>query len=226
MIDPVNYLWPGCNILQHYPSNPAVQTLTGENHSDKELVDRSLTNDRRAFGLIIAKTERMVASIVHRMVSNEEDRRDIAQDIYVKAFRNLPAFKYESRLSTWICRISYNTCIDYLRKKKISPLFRQDVQPDTDDEKGGWDQQDVPSTGQTADGLVMKKELSGILKTEIGKLSPVYQTLITLFHTEELSYGEIQQITGLPDGTIKSYLSRARKTLRDNLLTTYSKRDL
>ncbi|MBK5273133.1 MAG: RNA polymerase sigma factor, partial [Bacteroidia bacterium] len=74
--------------------------------------------------------------------------------------------------------------------------------------------------------LIRQKELSAILKTEIEKLSPVYKTLITLYHNEELSYEEIEQITSLPAGTIKSYLFRARKTLKNNLLLNYKKTDL
>ena len=71
-----------------------------------------------------------------------------------------------------------------------------------------------------------KKKLSEILKIEIDKLSPVYKTLIMLYHNEELSYAEIAQITELPEGTVKSYLNRARKALKDNLSPFYQKRIL
>ena len=73
---------------------------------------------------------------------------------------------------------------------------------------------------------ISKKELTFILKSEIENLPPVYKTLITLYHNEELSYEEIKEITGLPEGTLKSYLFRARKTLKENLLAKYKKEDL
>ena len=179
-----------------------------------------MINDATAFRQIVARSERMTAQIIYKMIPDTEDRRDLAQDIYLKAFRNLANFKHESKLSTWICQIAYNTCIDHLRKKKIRPLFREDGAFEEDDKEA------FVSTGPIPDNLVMKKELAGILKTEIDKLPPVYRTLVTLFHTEELSYDEIQEITALPAGTVKSYLSRARKTLRDNLLMNYKKGDI
>ncbi len=76
------------------------------------------------------------------------------------------------------------------------------------------------------ENFILQKDLSVILKTEIEKLSPVYKMMITLYHKEELSYDEIGQITGMPSGTVKSYLFRARKTLKDSLLLNFKKEDL
>ena len=81
------------------------------------------------------------------------------------------------------------------------------------------------STNET-ENLIFQKELSGILHTEIEKLSPLYRTLIVLYHQEELSYADIAQIAELPEGTVKNYLYRARQTLRDHLLHTYKKESL
>jgi RNA polymerase sigma-70 factor (ECF subfamily) len=73
---------------------------------------------------------------------------------------------------------------------------------------------------------VFRKELSAILSAEIGKLSPIHRTLITLYHNEEMSYEEIAQVTQLPEGTLKSYLFRARKALKNSLLQHYKKEEL
>ena len=72
-----------------------------------------------------------------------------------------------------------------------------------------------------ADGWILRKELTGIVQAEIGRLPPLYQTLVGLYHQEDLSYQEMAQITGLPEGTVKSYLFRARKMLKEKLLSTY-----
>lgn len=166
----------------------------------------------------------MVAQIVFKMISNSDDRKDIAQDIYLKVFKKLPGFKFQSKLSTWIAQISYNTCFDHLRKKKLTlpgNIYESDDNvPDTIKNRSPID------TGLKADILTMHKDLSAILKSEIEKLSPVYKTLITLYHNEELSYEEIGQITGLPAGTVKNYLFRARKSLKNSLLLNYKKEDL
>lgn len=200
---------------------------TGNNLGDKHLVDKVLGGDTRAFAAIVQNTERLVAQIVFKMISNPEDRKDMAQDIYLKVYNKLPGFKFEAKLSTWIAQISYNTCLDHLRKKKLvlpGDLYG-DKEQGTAMENDRLDRMNEAS-GAAANEAILQKDLSHILKTEIEKLSPVYKTLISLYHNEELSYEEIGQITGLPDGTVKSYLFRARKTLKNNLLRQHKKEDL
>ena len=192
-----------------------INTDTGNNEADKYLVDRVLSGDKAAFASIIRNTEVLVTQIVFKMISNPGDRKDIAQDIYLKAFKNLAGFKFQSKLSTWIAQVSYNTCLDYLRKKKM-------IFPGTIDEEK---EMNDPFSDDT-NVLLRQRELSTILKSGIEQLPPVYKTLITLYHNEELSYGEIVQITGLPEGTVKSYLFRARKALKNCLLLSYKKEDI
>jgi RNA polymerase sigma factor (sigma-70 family) len=194
----------------------------GNNPEDKRLVNRVLRGDNHAFGVIIKNTENLVAQIVFKMVPIAEDRKDLAQDIYLKTFHNLAGFKFESKLSTWIARIAYNTCLSWIEKKKLvlpGNLF--------DDEN-----HDSPITmlfhrsGENSESIISRKELSGILRKEIDGLPVIYQTLITLFHHECLSYEELSQVTGLPEGTVKSSLFRARKMLKEKLLSKYQKEAL
>jgi len=192
-----------------------VNSFNRHNLSDKHLVEKSLSGDTQAFCLVIKNTENLVAQIVFKMISNPDDRKDIAQDIYLKAFKNLGTFKFQSKLSTWIAQISYNTCLDHLRKKKLSFPGTIDDENEIND----------PVSDDTST-LIRQRELSGILKAVIEQLPPVYKILITLYHNEELSYEEIIQITGLPEGTVKSYLSRARKALKNSLLLSYKKEDI
>lgn len=197
---------------------------TANNWSDRQLVEKSLAGDHTAFKRIIQHTESLVAQIVFRMIDNPEDRKDLAQDIYLKVFYKLGSFKFESKLSTWIAQVSYNSCFDHLRKKKLllpGNLEEEKVSKESDDNN------DItPSHSLNAHDLMAQKNLSIILQAEIEKLSPVYRTLISLYHQQELSYTEIGYITGLPDGTVKSYLFRARKALKENLLVHYKKEDL
>ncbi|HSC39734.1 MAG TPA: sigma factor, partial [Chitinophagaceae bacterium] len=79
---------------------------TGNNYSDKQLVDRVLRGNTQAFGIIVKNTETLVAQIVFKMVGSAEDRKDIAQDIYLKVFRKLDSFRFESKLSTWIAQVA------------------------------------------------------------------------------------------------------------------------
>jgi RNA polymerase sigma factor (sigma-70 family) len=203
-----------------------VNSTTENNSTDQYLVAKVLGGDTNAFAAVIKNTEALVAQIVFKMIPNRDDRKDIAQDIYLKTFQKLSSFRFQSKLSTWIAQIAYNTCLSYLDKKKL--VFPGTINDDDESGENALESLAV-KTGQStndAGAFISKKELAAILSAEIDKLSPVYKLLITLYHNEELTYFEIADITQLPVGTVKSYLSRARKTLRDNLLLTYKKEAL
>jgi len=205
-----------------------VSSNTWQNTTDRQLVDRVLSGDTNAFGIIVKNTQHLVARIVFDTITNDGDRKDIAQDIYLKAFQKLPTFKFQSKLSTWIAQISYNTCIDHLRKKKLVLLEGNTKEQDTGTDNDMLDMI-ISAKGiseGSADIFVIEKDLTRIVKKGIEKLPTVYKTLVTLYHNEELSYDEIGTITGLPVGTVKSYLFRARRELKTNLLLHYKKEDL
>lgn len=194
---------------------------------DRTLVARVLQGDTRLFEIIIKNTEGLVAQIVFKMIAGPEDRRDIAQDIYLKVYDKLPGFRFQSKLSTWIARIAYNTCINYRQKKK--PVRVTSICPDVEIQEDALEQVSIGdnlASGYDTESIVYSSELSGILESVIETLPPVYKTLITLYHYEELSYGEIAEITDLPVGTVKNYLYRARKELKKNLMSQYNKEEI
>jgi len=194
------------------------------NAADRHLVNNVIHGDTNAFRFIIKNTEGLVAQIVFKMIPNADDRKDIVQDIYLKTFQKLRSFKFQSKLSTWIAQIAYNTCINYLEKKKL--VLTGNTNYDYEDEAVETLNSKIDFFNNETEKIIFKKELSTILRAEIDKLSPVYKVLVTLYHNEELSYLEIAEITELPEGTVKNYLFRARKTLRDNLLLNYKKEAL
>lgn len=185
--------------------------------TDRTLVERVLGGNTRAFGIIIKNTEGLVAQIVFKMISDREERRDIAQDIYLKVFQKLDSFRFKSKLSTWIARIAYNTCINQLEKNKISPAANHfEILPDGDLAH------EYPGRHDVEEDLI-GAEFTSLLQSEVEKLPALYKLLITLYHHEELSYSEIAQIVTLPEGTVKSYLFRARKILKERLQKIYNK---
>ncbi|HZY36557.1 MAG TPA: sigma-70 family RNA polymerase sigma factor [Mucilaginibacter sp.] len=183
---------------------------------DEELVTKILARDDAAFSVLIKNTEKLVSQIVFKMISSPADRKDIAQDVYVTVFRNLKDFRFQSKLSTWIGQIAYHACLKSIRKQKL--VLMEDVSV--------GDEQFADADSGQPETLFLKKELSGVLRAAIEHLPPLYKTLISLFHQEELSYQEISEITGLPEGTIKSYLYRARRTLKENILLKYKREEL
>jgi len=151
----------------------------------------------------------LVTQIVRKMLANEDDQKDLVQDIYLKAYQNLASFQFKSKLSTWIANIAYNTTVNYLEKKRI-PII--EIETMIENKFTITDHPEFET---------IKTEAVEILSAEISKLPPLYQTLITLYHLEELPNKEIAAITNLPEGTIKSYLSRARKILKNNINSHY-----
>jgi RNA polymerase sigma factor (sigma-70 family) len=203
-----------CNLKRAGRSNQTVDNQTVNQLLESDLVQKVLLGDRLAFGIIVKNTEKLVSMIVSKMITSPADRKDLVQDVYLKVFHNLAGFKQKSKLSTWIGQIAYNSCLHYLNKKQL--VLTGELYGD----ESGTDATDGPEVSLSG------KELSGILQLEIAKLSPVYRTLITMFHREELSYGEITHITGLPEGTVKNYLFRARKQLKQNILANYKLEEL
>lgn len=198
---------------------------TGTYSDDRHLVKQVLQGDRHAFTTIIKNTENLVAQIIFRMIDDAEDRRDLAQEVYLKAYKSLPHFRFGSKLSTWIGQIAYKDCLDQLQKKKL--VFPGDLQEEmSEDESLKQTGENIIAHKLAPDTTLFRKQLSQIIKKETDRLPPIYKTLITLFHQEEMSYEEITQITGLPAGTLKSYLFRARKALKENLLRHYKKEEL
>jgi RNA polymerase sigma-70 factor (ECF subfamily) len=191
--------------------------------TDRQLVDLVLGGDVNAFGSLVRSTEGLVAQIVYKLIQNEEDRKDVAQDIYLKVYQHLGDFKFQSKLSTWVGQIAYNTCLNRLQKKQLAIY-----QPPVQEEETGEDGQGGRffEAAEASDRVLLRKELQGLLQAEIGRLAPIYQTLIGLYHQEELTYLEIARITGLPEGTVKSYLHRARRQLKDTVLFIYKKEKL
>ncbi|MGC4038629.1 MAG: sigma-70 family RNA polymerase sigma factor [Chitinophagaceae bacterium] len=192
-------------------SEHPVTAYDAHSQDDRLLVKKVLSGDHAAFTTIVKNTEQLVGSIISKIVSDRQDINDIAQEVYLNAYKNLPTFRFESKLSTWIGRIAYNHSINHLRYKKSLPLEADEL-----------DLQQSVSIIIPTDS----KQRVEIIHAAIKELDPVHQTLITLYHQEHLTYAEIHAITGLPEGTIKSYLFRARKALKDLLLNQYKKEDL
>ncbi|MEO5891534.1 MAG: sigma-70 family RNA polymerase sigma factor [Ferruginibacter sp.] len=204
-----------------------VDNKIANTQAERHLVEKVINGDNHAFGTIIKNTQGLVGQIVFKLVPNSEDRKDIVQDIYLKAFHKLPGFKLQSKLSTWIGQIAWNTCINWLEKKKL-------VFPPVDDKTRETmgeplellSNRSADVFDKEAEKDIFRKERAEILQSAIETLPPMYKTLVVLYHAEELSYEELCQVTGLPEGTVKSYLFRARKMLKDHLLTNYKKEEL
>lgn len=184
----------------------------------KILVENVLAGDRVAFNTLIELHQRLVLHVVYRMVSNRSDVEDICQDVFIKVYQHLPAFKFGSKLSTWIAKIAFNTTLNFLEKKK-AVLF-DDFSPDDI----GLDS--ISCDQSRPDENIVDGEVASILQDEIDRLPVHYRTIITLYHLHEMRYKEIGEIMELPEGTVKSYLFRARRLLKNKLTLKYQTEEL
>jgi RNA polymerase sigma factor (sigma-70 family) len=180
--------------------------------TDAELVQQILNGNVNAFRFLVSKNQRMVLHIVGRIVSRQEDMEDICQEVFTKVFQKIRKFRGESQLSTWVAAIAYNTSLSHLRKQNRKNEVSFDESPGIVDR--------TEETGLVS-SLFEKEEAKAYLLKLIGQLPVNYRTVLTLFHLEEFSYREIELITGMPEGTIKSYLSRARNILKEKIEEVY-----
>jgi len=130
---------------------------------------------------------------------------DVCQDVFLKVFQNLGKYRNECKLSTWIATIAYNTSINYLRKFKKG----DEVKPD--------DSVALRNLTDFKSADYEKADLHRYIHEQIELLPVHYRTVLTLYYLDEFSYQEIEQITGMPEGTVKSYLFRAKALLKEKL---------
>ncbi len=202
-------------------SSPPASLLT-----DQQLVAQILGGNAAAFGQVVRRTEGLVTQMVFKMIRHPADRPDLAQEIYLKAYKNLAGFKFQAKLSTWVGQIAYNTCLHYLEKKQLVLLDPTEATADEDAPNYRAAPTHLASTDADPEAALFGRDLADILGAAIEQLPPLYRTLVSLYHQQELSYEEIAQITSLPDGTVKNYLFRARKQLKLHLLARYQRADL
>lgn len=176
--------------------------------NDAELVQHVSNGNENAFRFLVAKHQRLVLHVVSRVVQQQADAEDVCQEVFMKVFRKIDRFRGDSKLSTWIATIAYNTSISYVRKQGRHRAPSYDEEPLL---------LELEKEQVFSHKTVEKEEAKKYLLQLIEKLPVNYRTVLTLYHLEEFSYREIEDITGMPEGTVKSYLSRARKILKEKL---------
>jgi len=177
---------------------------------DQELVASVLARAPGAFERLVARHQKLVWHLVFRMVQHPEDARELCQDVFMRVHSRLHQYRYESALSTWIGRVAFSVACRHMQKKRL-PM----VEPSSnEDESAAWEQ---VGDGFDLEAACADGELMQLMGQAIEKLPPLQRTLVTLYHLEEMGIAEIASVTGLPEGTVKNYLFRARGRLRQQL---------
>lgn len=180
-----------------------------------ELIQLASCGDQEAFTALVRRFEPQVHAVCLKMVHNQETARDLTQETFVKAFGALDSFDRSFTFSTWLYKIARNTCIDHFRRQKLE-TYSMDAPLQT---REGQMQRDFPSPVNTPERHLILKERGRLISDAIESLPDKYREVINLRHRQELPYEEIAGILGVPLGTVKARLFRARELLKKRLKT-------
>lgn len=201
---------------------------TDSDIDERELVERVLEGDRQAFLTFIDRYERLVKHVVFRMVDDERDREELCQDVFVRAYRYLDGFRFESKLSTWLARIARNTCLNHLEKKEV-PLYADEApspEGEPPDARAALNRVPDPDSRRDVAETAVDRQRRDLVREGIQALSEHYRTALTLYHLEGMSVSQIGEVMDNPEGTVKSHLYRGRKKLKDWLLERYQREEI
>ena len=180
--------------------------------TDREIIQQVLDGDVRSFGILVDKHKAKAMTLAMRILKNREDAEEALQDAFVRVYRALSSFEWKSSFSTWLYRIVYNTCATAAGKRNGKYHLSLDI-VDEDSPR-----LEIESDELQPDMRMESDEFSKIVSEEVEKLPLAYGSTFTLFTIQDMSYEEIVQVTGLPLGTIKARLFRARTMRREAIV--------
>jgi len=180
--------------------------------ADYELVQTAVAGREASFEELVRRYQRPIAAYVYRMVGDYDSALDLTQEVFIKVYNSLNRYRSEFKFSTWIYKIAHNAAIDHLRRHAVRE------QTLTGSVEGERREITIESKRLTPEQESERKERRMEIESVVQLLQPAYRELIVLRHSHDLSYDEIAEVTGLPLGTVKNRLFRAREAMRDLLV--------
>nr|WP_294682728.1 sigma-70 family RNA polymerase sigma factor [uncultured Anaerotignum sp.] len=189
---------------------------------EMRLVKKAKQGDLHAFEELILQHEKIVYNVALRMMNHSEDAKDISQEVFLKAYRNIKNFDERSQFSTWLYRITANTCIDEMRKRKGKQSFS--LEEELENEEGSMRRQ-IADEGETPEESLLRQEQKSEILQALDSLSPEHKTAVILRDIKGLSYEEIAELLELSLGTVKSRISRGRSQLKQEFIKLREQKD-
>jgi len=177
---------------------------------EKEIIQRVLGGDKNAFEGLVLENQKNVYNLALKMTRNEEDALDLSQEAFIKAFRQLGNFRGDSRFSVWMYRLTYNLCIDFLRRKKPDA---NTISLDYEDSSGDVTPLEIPDIRNLPEESAIRSEMRKNIKSGISELPLKHREMIVMREITGMSYEEIAATLNINVGTVKSRLARARLKL-------------
>jgi RNA polymerase sigma-70 factor (ECF subfamily) len=190
----------------------AASSLKFAGLADYELVQTAVAGREASFEELVRRYQRPIAAYVYRMVGDYDSALDLTQEVFIKVYNSLNRYRSEFKFSTWIYKIAHNAAIDHLRRHAVR---EQTLSGSVEGERR---EVTIESKRLTPEQESERKERRMEIESVVQLLQPAYRELIVLRHSHDLSYDEIAEVTGLPLGTVKNRLFRAREAMRDLLI--------
>ena len=184
--------------------------LTAAN--DRDLVASAISGFEGSFEEIVRRYQRPISAYVYRMVGDYESALDLTQEIFIKVYNSLQRYRSEFKFSTWIYKIAHNSAVDHLRR---SATREQSLISGTESDSF---ELPIESGRLSPEQESERKERRNEIEIVVRSLPSSYRELITLRHSQDLTYEEIVEVTGLPLGTVKNRLFRAREMMRQQFM--------
>jgi len=185
--------------------------------TDAELVAEAMHGAEEAFREILVRFERPVYSLIARMVQDPAAAEDLAQEVFIKAFRRLETYDPARKFSSWLFKIAHNTTIDHLRRHAPETIPLEGSADRDEEHRGGLAAVLADESLEDPSAAAERKDMARSLERAIARLRSDYREVVVLFYIEGASYQEICDATGLPLGTVKTNLHRARKELAEGM---------
>jgi RNA polymerase sigma-70 factor, ECF subfamily len=183
---------------------------------EAKLIERLVARDERAFNELVQTYGRRVSALVLRMLGNRAEAEDLTQEVFVQVFKAIGSFRGDAKLSTWIYRIAVNLCKNRAKYLRVRHSNEQDeLEAVAERVPLGEARRANVAQIERPDEAMAGKQVEHIVQRAIAKIDETFRECLILRDVEELSYEEIGEITGLPAGTVKSRIFRARAQLKE-----------
>jgi len=192
-----------------------IHDLSDKAKGDLLLVEEARRGNEKAFASLMNRYRDSIYFMLLKMVNNASDAEDLTIEAFGKAFRNLDSYTPKFAFSTWLFKIATNNCVDFIRKKQVSPTPLDHLLYRLDNVTVNI-QSDLPDPEES---LINHQKIAA-LKDIVSQLKPRYKSLIELRYYKEYSYEEISSELNLPLGTVKAQLNRAKALLYNILIKT------
>lgn len=179
-----------------------------------ELVQRAKQGDEESFAALVEQNQGRIYNLALRMTGNPDDALELSQEAFLNAWKGLGKFQGDSSFATWLYRLTSNVCIDFLRREKRRSALSMTISLDDEEEAR---QAELPDERFSPHVEAERRERQETLRAGLSTLSAEHRRVLILRELEGLSYGEIAQVLGLEEGTVKSRIARARLALRNYL---------